>query len=179
VRRILTALALAAAVSAAALPAAAATSPPRLKACFGNKGVEFGNFSAWLCEVKLGDNPSGSLYYSPSVDNGFNNVNPSGQMIWYKLHAAPNAFYAWENYSQPWWKNQYPRSYGRIIMLDEGPAGQCLVAWPRWDQLPTRCTPITNGGATIGTPHRLTQAETYSVMQYAANAEASIPPEYR
>jgi len=75
------------ALSVAAVAAPTAT-PSRLVACFGNKGVEFGDFSAWLCEVKLGSDPSGALYFTPSVDNGLNDVNPSGQMVWYKLHAA-------------------------------------------------------------------------------------------
>ena len=157
--------------------AAPSVTPSRLAACFGNKGVEFGDFSAWLCEVKLGGDPSGSLYYTPSVDNGLNDINPSGQMVWYKLHAADNAFYVWENYSQPW-GGTYPRANGRVIGIDEGPAGQCIVVWPSWTVTPTECTPVINGG-TVGVTRAMTAVEQYSVAEYIANMQAAVPLEYR
>jgi hypothetical protein len=161
---------------AAAQPAAA---PSPLAACFGNRGVEFGTFSAWLCEVKLGDDPSGSLYYSPSVDTGLNKANPGGQMVWYKLHAAPGAFYTWENYSQPWGAGDTVRANGRIVALDEGAAGQCILAWPSWTVMPTECTPVSDGGAVVGAMRPLTATEAYSVAEYVKNMRAGIPLEYR
>lgn len=159
-----------------AVPALA--SPGHLAACFGNRGVEFGSFSAWLCEVKLGGDPSGSLYYSPSVDDGLNHADPNGQMVWYKLHAAPNAFYVWENYSEPWGGSS-PRANGRIIALDEGPGGQCVVEWPDWTVDPTMVRCFTNGGQDVTLPRPLTPAEQYSIAEYQKNTRASIPLEYR
>lgn len=145
--------------------------------CFGHNGVEFGSLMAYLCEVKLADNPSGALYFTPSVDDGLNHLNPGGQMVWYKLHAAPNAFYVWENFSQPWGTND-PRPNGRVIALDEGPAGQCIIVWPSWTIPPTQCTPVTNGG-TVGATRPLTPTETYSIQQFIANMTPAIPLSYR
>ena len=159
-------------------PAGVTSSPSRLAACFGNRGVEFGTFSAWLCEVKLGGDPSGSLYFSPSVDEGLNHANPSGQMLWYKLHAAPGAFYVWENYSDPWGGSS-PRSNGRIIGIDEGPAGQCIVDWPSWSTDPTGVRCFTSGGSVLGPLRALTTTEKYSIAEYQKNMRAAVPLEYR
>jgi hypothetical protein len=167
------------ATTATAATAATARGPGHIAGCFGNRGVEFGTFSAWLCEVKLGGDPSGSLYFTPSVDDGLNGANPGGQMVWYKLHAAPNAFYVWENYSEPWGTGDSPRANGRIIALDEGPAGQCILNWPSWTVTPTECTPVLNGGATVEPMRPLTPMEAYSVAEYIANARPAIPLEYR
>jgi hypothetical protein len=156
----------------------ASSSPGHLAACFGNRGVEFGSFSAWLCEVKLGGDPSGSLYFSPSVDDGLNQANPDGQMLWYKLHAAPGAYYVWENYSSPWGGSS-PRSNGRIIGIDEGPHGQCIVAWPSWQAGPAGVRCFTKGGGVLGPLRPLTATEKYSIAEYQVNMRAAVPLEYR
>ena len=156
---------------------AVTSDPTPQAACFGHNGVEFGTNFAFLCEVKLGGNPSGGLYFTPSVDDGMNGINPGGEMLWYKLHAAPNAYYVWENYSQPWGTND-PRQNGRIIGIDEGPDGQCIAVWPSWTVMPTQCTPVTNGG-TVGVTRALTPTEVYSVQQFITNMQAAIPLEYR
>lgn len=164
-------------LGATAATGAVTSNPTPQAACFGNNGVEFDSFQAFLCEVKLADNPSGALYFTPSVDRGLNNANPTGEMVWYKLHAAANAFYVWENYSQPWGTND-PRQNGRVIGLDEGPAGQCIVVWPSWTMTPTECTPVTNGG-TVGTTRPMTATEVFSVQQFMANMQPAVPLEYR
>lgn len=158
--------------------ASAASSPGHLAACFGNRGVEFGSLHAWLCEVKLGGDPSGALYFTPSVDEGLNHANPNGQMVWYKLHAAPGAYYAWENYSEPWGGSS-PRSNGRIIALDEGPAGQCILDWPSWTADPTGITCVLDGGHTFLPERPLTPAEIFSVHEDQDNMRNAVPLEYR
>jgi hypothetical protein len=159
-------------------PAATTATPGPLAACFGNHGVQFGGLNAWLCEVKLGGDPSGALYFTPSADNGVGDVNPDGQMIWYKLHAADSNFYVWENYSQPW-GGSAPRANGRIIALDEGPAGQCIVVWPDWSKNPTECFLVTGGGTVVEAPHTMTAQEQASVAEYQKNTRPAIPLEYR
>ena len=174
------AMALAVILAATMAVDAAATSPafpPRLSACFGAHGVRFGSLSAWLCERKLGGDPSGGLYFSPSVDDGLGDANPSGQMVWMKLHAADSNFYVWENYAQPWGGSSV-RANGRIVAIDEGPAGQCIVDFPSWTAAPTMCTPVTNGGH-VGAERTMTAVEQQSVAEYIANARAAIPLEYR
>lgn len=165
-------------LGATAVIAAPFSEPPDLKACFNNHGVEFGTFNAWLCAHKEGNDPSGSFYFALSVDNGLNDANPSGQMMWSKLHAAPNAYYVWENYSEPW-GGSTPRANGRIIGIDEGPAGQCIIQWPDWTVDPTTCSLVTNGGAVIQPPHTLNATEEYSVDEYQLNARATLPLSYR
>jgi hypothetical protein len=157
---------------------AAASNPGPQKPCFDKNGVEFSKLFAYLCEVKLGDNPSGALYFTPSIDDGLNTANPGGEMLWYKLHAAKGAYYVWENYSDPWGGSS-PRSNARIIALDEGPAGQCVVMWPSWTVDPTQCFLVRDGGAVVEPPHNLTAIEKFSILQYQLNMRASVPLGYR
>jgi hypothetical protein len=176
---LLAGLAVAAGLTLTTAVAVSASSPTPQAACFGHNGVEFGALNAFLCEVKLADDPSGALYFTPSVDNGLNNANPGGQMVWYKLHAAPNAYYVWENYSEPWGATDTVRANGRIIALDEGAAGQCILNWPSWTVTPTQCTPVLNGGATVGAMRPLTPIEQFSVAEYQANMRPAVPLGYR
>ena len=171
-------LAGAAAMAPVAVTAAPAGLPGRLAACFGSHGVEFGSLHAYLCEAKLGDDPSGGLYFSPSVDDGLNKANPPGLMIWDKLHAAAGDFYIWGNYSQPW-GGSTPRANGRIVAIDEGPAGQCIVVFPSWARMPTECFLVRDGGAVTAPPHPLTAIERSSVAEYIKNKRPAIPLEYR
>ena len=169
-------------LTVAPVPAASSGSPGPLGGCFGNHGVQFAGKDAYLCEVKLGGDPSGSLYFSPSLDNGLNGApctTPPNcpQMVWYKLHPAPGNFYVWENFSEPWGGSS-PRSNGRIIGIDEGRFGQCIVNWPSWSTTPTTCTTFAQGGSEGGT-HQLTPAELASVREFITNMRAAIPLEYR
>ena len=166
------------AVLAPSAPATTSSWPPPIALCFGDHGVEFGTTHAALCLHEIGGGPSGGLYFTPSVDTGLNGANPSGQMVWMKLHAADNAYYAWENYSEPW-GGSTPRANGRIIALDEGPKGQCILVWPSWTATPTECFLVSDGGAVVAAPHPLDATERFSVAQYQANARAAIPLEYR
>lgn len=154
------------------------STPRPLSDCFNHKGIQFGTFDFYSCEVKLGNDPSGAFYFIKTLDAGVNEANPNGSMFWTKLHPAKGNFYTWENYSDPWGGSS-PRANGRIIMLDEGPAGQCLVAWPNWQQTPSICTPITDGGAKIGTPHKLDAQELSSVQEYMKNARNAMPDNAR
>ena len=152
--------------------------PPPIGLCFGDHGVEFGTTHAALCLHKIAGGPSGGLYFSPSVDDGLNGANPGGQMIWDKLHAAPGNYYVWGNYSQPW-GGSAPRSNGRIVAIDEGPAGQCIVVFPSWSQTPTQCFLVRDGGAAVDPPHTMDARESASLAEYMKNKRAAIPLEYR
>lgn len=163
----------------AATASTTSTWPPRLAPCFNNHGVEFGTFKAWLCLHKLGGDPSGGFYFSPTVDDGLNGVNPGGQMVWTKLHAADGNYYVWENYSEPWGSGDTTRANGRIIGIDEGAAGQCIVDFPDWTVTPTECTPVLDGGSTVEPTRPMTAIEQRSVDEYITNARATLPLEYR
>lgn len=179
---------LAAALAFAALtytpaPAATSSSPRPMAGCFGNLCVQFAGKDAYLGEHKLGGDPSGALYFTPSLDNGLNGApcdTPPDcpQMVWYKLHPAGGNFYTWENFSPPWGGSS-PRANGRIIALDEGPAGQCMIVWPDWTKDPTMCFLVRDGGAVVEAPHTMGAREQASVAEYQKNARAAIPLEYR
>lgn len=159
------------------------TIPPKIAPCFNNHGVEFGSLQAFLCEHKLGGDPSGGLYFALSVDDGLNKINPNGQMNWIKLHAAKSNYYAWENYAEPWGGQPGDvRSSMRIIALDEGEhLGQCIIVWPDWTVMPTMCFRVRDGGAIVEAPHVMDQRELNSAAEYAKNVQTdnTIPLHYR
>ena len=174
-RRLLAAALLASAtvlITASASAQTAAT-PHALPDCFGHHGVEFGTLDAYVCEVKLGDDPSGALYFMTTLGSTTSGEN----VLWYKLHPAPGNFWVYETLT-PRQSPSEPRDYGRTVQIDEGASGQCLVDFPSWTTTPTQCAYVTDGG-TVGPEHPLTPAEQASMAEFVKNMQAAVPLEYR
>ena len=152
--------------------ASSVSDPQPLSDCFGHKGVQFASNDAYMCEVKMSDNSAGALYYMVSLDNGLNGVNPGGQMVWYKLHPADGNYYMWENFSPAWGGSG--QTDGRVIGIDEGPKGQCIVNFPSWSTPPSQCAYSLAGG-TLGTEHTLDATEQASVNSFVTVMTAEIP----
>lgn len=169
---LVTALAVAGSARTATSAQTAATPRP-LSQCFGHKGVKFGDLDAYICEVKLADDPSGALYFMTTLGDTTTGEN----VVWYKLHPAPGNFWVYETLT-PRQDPAEPRDYGRTVQIDEGSSGQCLVAFPSWTVPPTECAYVTDGG-TAGPEHPLTPAEQASLAEFMTNMRAAIPLEYR
>ena len=178
-RRLLAAAAaLAAFGTALAIPASSSTAqtaanPRPLSDCFGHNGVQFGTLDAYVCEVKLADDPSGALYFMTTLGS----TSAGENVLWYKLHPASGNFWVYETLT-PRQSASEPRDYGRTVQIDEGPAGQCLVDFPSWTVAPTQCAYVTDGG-TVGAEHPLTPAEQASMAEFIKNMRAAVPLEYR
>ena len=150
-----------------------AAAPQPLSQCFGHHGVQFGSKDAYVCEVKLGDDPSGALYFMTTLGSTTTGEN----VLWYKLHPAAGNFWVYETMT-PSQDPAEPRDYGRTVQIDEGLAGQCLVSFPSWTTTPTQCAYVTDGG-TAGAEHPLTPMEANSMAEFIKNMQAAIPLEYR
>lgn len=161
------------AVLALVVPGSAVSSstPQPLSDCFGHSGVQFSNKDAYVCETKLGNDPSGALYWMVTLDNGVNGSLGDGVNVdWYKLHPAPGNFWVFETMLP----GDNLRNDGRSVIIDTNPFGYCQVIFPSWTQTPTDCQDFTQGGQP-GEIHGMTPQEQSSVNEFMKVMRAEIP----